>query len=170
MDNAIHFSFYLDPLWDIVKRVRDKVENVLAAYSDELRDASKMTASELMENAVKYGTAVQQGKGISFEFTATEEKITIVVTNRLLNQEDGEEAKRHIDVIHATENPEALYIQRLQALMEDLSLQKTELGLYRIAYEGQFMLSYACCDHDVISIKAVRTVNQPDEGAKNEKL
>ncbi len=165
MDHAIHFSRHLTPLWDGIKQIRNKIGVLLDRYPDDVRDASKMTASELMENAVKYGTSIDQDTGISFELTATDRLVTITVTNRLLNTQDGEDAIQHIDIIKASENPETLYLQRLQVLMDDMSLHKTQLGLYRIAYEGQFCLSYTC-DHHLISITAVRPIAYEQEGGE----
>ncbi len=164
MEHAIQFSYHLAPLWDAIKRIRNTIDETLDRYPDDVRDACKMTASELMANAVKYGTSVDQGTGISFEFTATDRQVTITVTNRLLNTQDGEEAIQHIEIINATENPETLYLQRLQELMDDLSLHKTQLGLYRIAYEGQFRLSYTTCNHPLITITAVRTIGYEQGG------
>ncbi len=70
MDRAIHVSCHLIPLWDGIKQIRNNVDEVLDRYPDEVRNASKMTASELMENAAKYGTSIDQDTGISFELTA----------------------------------------------------------------------------------------------------
>ncbi len=167
MDHTIHFSRHLTPLWDGIKQIRNTIDEVLDRYPDEVRNASKMTASELMENAVKYGTSVDQDTGISFELTATDRLVTITVTNRLLNTQDGEDAIQHLDIIKASENPETLYLRRLQALMNDMSLQKTQLGLYRIAYEGQFRLSYTC-DRHLISITAVRSIASKQGGGEYE--
>ncbi|MCP4400807.1 MAG: hypothetical protein GY801_26330 [bacterium] len=167
MDRAIHVSCHLIPLWDGIRRIRNTVDEALDRYPDEVRNASKMTASELMENAAKYGTSIDQDTGISFELTATDRLVTITVTNRLLNEQDGEDAIQHLDIIKASENSETLYLRRLQVLMDDMSLQKTQLGLYRIAYEGQFHLSYTC-DHHLISITAVRSIASEQGGGEYE--
>ena len=157
MGKTIHFGYHIDPVWDIIKQIRTKVESELGEYAEELRHASKMTASELIENAVKYGDAVAQGEGISFEFTATERQITIMVSNKIVSQEDADDVQRHIDLIHA-HNPEELYLNRLQALMDDPTLEKSQLGLIRIAYEGRFTLSYTCQD-GILTITAIRNIS-----------
>jgi hypothetical protein len=157
MDQSIHLSYQIDPIWDIVKQIREQVGNELAAYSEDLRQASQMTASELIENAVKYGTGISDAARIDFELTATTLQIMIIVSNRILIQEDYHEVRRHIDLLNAPgANPETLYLNRLQALMTaERSGEKTQLGLFRIAYEGLFSLQYHF-EQEILTIRAVR--------------
>lgn len=157
MDQIIHLSYQIDPIWDIVKQIREQVVSALAAYPEDLRQASQMTASELIENAVKYGSGVGAGAGINFDLTATGQQITITVSNRVLAQEDYAEVQRHIELLNAPgANPEALYLNRLQALMMmEHSGEKTQLGLFRIAYEGQFTL-HCHFEQEILTIRAVR--------------
>jgi hypothetical protein len=157
VEQIIHLSYQIDPIWDIVKQIREQVVSALAAYSEDLRQASQMTASELMENAVKYGTRISDAGGIDFELTATALQIMIVVSNRILAQEDYHEVQRHIDLLNAPgANPEALYLNRLQALMTaEHSGEKTQLGLFRIVYEGQFTLHYHF-EQEILTIRAIR--------------
>lgn len=157
MTRAVSFSFKIDPLWDTVKEIRDKVEASLGGYEKELIDASKMTASELIENAVKHGSSLQEKAGIKFEFIASKTQIKVIVKNKIHSQDDYDILKGHIDQIHATGNPEELYVNRLRILMENTKLVKTQLGLFRIAYEGEFALNYKFED-DVVIVTATRDI------------
>jgi hypothetical protein len=158
VEQIIHLSYQIDPNWDIVKQIREQVVGALAAYPEDLRQASQMTASELIENAVKYGADTGADVGINFDLTATEQQITITVSNRILTQEDYAEVRRYLDLINAPDaNPETLYLNRHQALTMEPSGEKTQLGLFRIAYEGEFTLHYHF-EQGLLTIRAVREV------------
>lgn len=156
MSHHIHFACQIDPFWEIIKRIRERVEAALSGYAEELRHASKMTASELIENAVKYGTSVERHLGITFDFEATASKITIRVSNRVLSRADAENVCWHLEQIRAAENPETLYLQRLQTLLDHPNIERTQLGLFRIACECKFQLSCRL-EQDVLTVSAVRT-------------
>lgn len=166
MAHTIHLEYQIDPIWDIVKQIRKRVGAALTAYPEELRLASQMTASELIENAVKYGSGISTGAGISFDLTATEDQIMIAVSNRILTQEDYVEVQRHLARLNAPgASAEALYLERLQVLLAaEHSEEKTQLGLYRIAYEGQFSLDYRYAQ-DILTMIAVREVYRAEGSA-----
>lgn len=159
MEPVIHLEYHIDPIWEIVKQIREQVGVALTAYSEDLRLASQMTASELIENAVKYGSGVGAGAGIRVNLTATDQHITITVANRILTLEDYAEVQRHLARLNAPgASAEALYLERLQVLMlAEHSSEKTQLGLYRIAYEGQFTLQYRY-EQDILTMIAIREV------------
>ncbi len=157
MSKTVSFWYKIDPLWDAVKQIRDRVELSLMEYDEEVRDASKMTASELIENAVKYGSSVEKGAGIKFDFIASNNQIKIMETNKIHTDDDYEALRVHIENIMASDNPQELYLQRLQMLMDDTRLIKTQLGLFRIAYEGEFTLSYEY-KNNVVTVIATREI------------
>ncbi len=150
-------KYYIDPLWDTVKKIRGEVESILKDRGRDIMDASKMTASELIENAVKYGCSIEDGTGIQFELILDEDRIRILVRNKVLSQDDFENVKQHIDSVNAAENPQELYLQRLMMLMENTRISKSQLGLYRIAYEGEFVLKYDYSD-SILTVTATRMI------------
>jgi hypothetical protein len=154
---SVNFKYAIGSMWDTVKQVRDRVDSIVKKIDDDLSYASKMTASELIENAVKYGCGIHEGEGIAFELEVTTDEILIKTVNRIINQEDYLIVKSHIDKISATDNPEALYISRLMELMENSKPGQSQLGLYRIAYEGEFMLKYELKD-DILTVIATRKI------------
>lgn len=141
--------------WGLVKEVRDRVEALVADKGKEIAYASKMTSSELIENALKYGRSGENGDGITFSVHMHDDRIEIVVSNRVELQSDIESAMRHIRQINASSNAQELYRNRLHELMAGSKSGKTQLGLYRIAYEGAFGLSCACTDK-MLTITATR--------------
>lgn len=157
MDGNIIFSYNIDPGWEIVKKIRDKVEAFVTPINNDVGYASKMTTSELIENAVKYGCSVDKEKGISFNLTMDEGEIKIKVSNGVKSPIDYENVAYHIDKINASDDCQALYVERLTELMDNKRPGASRLGLYRIAFEGEFHLHYEYED-SVLTIIASRVL------------
>jgi hypothetical protein len=121
------------PVWDRLRDLRHAVSEALAGYPDELRHASMMTASELAENALKYGLDVRVSMDVR---PAT---VSISVTNTVVSPDSVDEARKLISRVTREKDPEALYLSRMAELMED-SRETGRLGLYRVAGEGKFRL------------------------------
>ncbi len=154
----------IDPAWSVVEEIREEVAAIMEPSGEELSYASKMVASELVENAVKYGLIdPQTGKGITFDLVAGEKDITIAVTNRPASEEHLANVRKHIEAIAEAGDAQQLYIQRLTMLMEHPADEGSQLGLYRIAYEGGFDLNYQLAN-DVLTIKARRDLSPSQDG------
>lgn len=146
MGKPVIFRYSITPMWGIVEKIRDKVEALLSSENDEIRYVCKMASSELIENAVKYGHSPDQKKGIDFSLHKDQKQIVIKVTSGIKSMNDFEKVKVHVDKIKSCDNPQELYIQRLTELMKNPKPGQSQLGLYRIAYEGEFMLEYEIND------------------------
>ncbi len=160
MSKPVRYKQTIQPLWSIVRQVRDKVEAILAPAGEEISYACKMVASELVENAVKYGiTGDGQGvNGIEFELSMVDREIVITVKNRVASEDHLKNARNHIDVINASGDPQQLYVERLKVLVEEPGGRgASQLGLYRIAYEGGFDLAYVVAG-DVLTVIATRAM------------
>lgn len=155
MNPIIHLTVQVNFSWEVVRRVREKVERALAMYAEEIRSAAVLTASELIENAVKYGVTLDQHSDILFDLQVTDQAITITVANHVAVMKNCDIARQRIDQIQSAPNLRELYIQQLQDLLEERGEAHTGLGLYRIAYEGQFTLQYAL-EQDVVTVTARR--------------
>ena len=149
----------IQPLWNVVKEIRDEVGSIMENRGEELCSASQMTASELVENAVKYGFAIDVAadRGIEFQIDVTDREIMVTVTNRAASEQDLTNLVTHIDAINESDDPQSLYVQRLTELMNTDGQTGSQLGLYRIAYEGAFSLTYEVAD-SVITVKAYRKI------------
>lgn len=142
MGQNVDFNYNIDLTWNIVKIIRDKIADLVDSRGEDLAHACKMTASELVENAIKYGCAIAKGKGIEFSFSLKDNEVAVKVVNRVINTADFETVKAHINTINSSTNPQELYIKRLSTLLENPELDQSQLGLYRIAFEGEFRLAY----------------------------
>jgi hypothetical protein len=143
--------------WSHVRDARKLVQEALADRDPELRDAAGMTMSELVENAMKYGDSTPEMQGARFTLSIDEQAISIEVQNGTSCLEEIDNLKKTIEAIAAApdqEAREALYVARLQELLEDPT-SGGRLGLYRIGFEGGFDLSCSVEGH-VVTVMARR--------------
>lgn len=157
MNTIVNLAYEIDPVWNIVRRIREDVKKALAAFPTELRDAGAMAASELIENAIKYAGSMERDAEISFKFQADQTRIYIAATNKVDSPANLSDLVDHIERISRAEDPKSLYIERLAFLINNPEAESTGLGLYRIAYEGAFDLS--CMDENgLVTVIAVREI------------
>ncbi|WP_394846770.1 hypothetical protein LZC95_04810 [Pendulispora brunnea] len=128
--------------WAEVREVRQRVKRLMASYDEDVQDAAVMTASELLENALKYGVAIEGASAARFEMHLDEGALTIATTNIVDSDAEGAALRARIEHIMREPDKEALYLQRLQDFM-DTSTVAGGLGLYRVAFEGAFDLQCA---------------------------
>lgn len=159
MSEEIKFNYNIDTSWSIIKTIRDKVESLVASKDELLAYACKMASSELVENAIKYGCSISDDKGIDFNFSLGSNIVKIEVTNGIIHISDYENVKKHINEINASDNPHDLYLKRLTILMEQKNIRQSQLGLYRIAYEGEFELQHKYDEsRNVLTVTAVKSI------------
>jgi len=144
MSDDVSFNISIKPTWSIVRELQDKTAQFMSEKNKpkDISDAAIMCATELIENAVKYGTEKPDGTNIDFELHADNEKIIIKVTNGIKSKTDSNNVIEHIDKIKSSDDAAQLYTERLMELMENPKPGVSQLGLYRIAYEGEFALDY----------------------------
>jgi hypothetical protein len=142
--------------WSCVREIRTEVTQALGAYPSGVRYAAMMTASELLENAVKYGDAVDAAPQIQFAMSANSRLIEIVVASGSRKKEQVQELERHVNEITGAQDRAATYFGRLRELVGQPS-QSGKLGIYRIVFEGEFDLDVLYAD-DVVTVRAKRVV------------
>lgn len=143
--------------WGYVRDARKLVQDTLADRDAELRDAAGMTMSELVENAMKYGESTPQMPGARFTLSIDDRAIQIEVQNGTCSVDEIDNLKKTIDAIAQApgrEAREALYVSRLQELLDDPG-SGGRLGLYRIGFEGGFDLSCSV-EGQVVTVTARR--------------
>lgn len=143
--------------WSHIREARRLVQDALSGCEPELREAAGMTISELIENAMKYGEVVPAMSGARFRLSVDDDAIEIEVQNGAADDGSVERLQKTIAAIAAAtdrEAREALYIARLQEMLEDPSIGG-RLGLYRIGYEGAMDLTMTC-ENQVVTVTARR--------------
>ena len=123
--------------------------------SEDVVDATVMCAAELVENAVKYGNDTDGVNTVLFDVSVKDGVVCVSVSNSVRDQRDLDSLRFHIDQIKKSSDPSQLYIGRLRDLIENPKGGISQLGLYRIAYEGEFSLDYRYENH-VIKVVAFR--------------
>ena len=156
MKNIV-LSYSITPVWQVVRNIEEKIREIFVTKNDELFNATIMVVSELVENAVKYGMDIPTVKSINFNFSVSKDVIVISVANPVDQVGHIDELKDHIHDIQNCDDPQSLYIRRLEELLENTNAKRTQLGLYRIAYEGKYDLSYEY-DGKIITVNAIRTL------------
>lgn len=144
-------------MWSEVAAVRERVDALLATVSESVRMAAVMTASELVENAIKYGEPVPEAPTASVVLDRTDDLLRITVRNGVANRETVADLMLHIDRVTAAPDKTVLYFERLRELMT-AGGGSSKLGIYRIACEGGFDLR---CDLEdrVVTVTASRRIS-----------
>jgi hypothetical protein len=152
MDTNI--TVHVPHTWSHVRIIRERVGEALRGAAPALRSAAMMTASELTENAVKYGEDVPEADHVAFAMWLDESRVTIRVSNGTRDKLGVRELQRRVDEVRSTPDKAALYVARLEELLVN-STESGKLGIYRIAFEGGFALQ---CDYidDVVTVTATR--------------
>jgi hypothetical protein len=155
--DEVTISLSITPTWSILKDVREKTEEFMKKKktTEEIIDSTVMCAVELVENSIKYGSSAKGKNNINFDLTTEGDVVRIKVSNGINDELDVKTVKLHIDRIKASNDPGTLYTERLQQLMENPKPGVSQLGLYRIAYEGEFKLDYTY-SHGLLSVIAER--------------
>lgn len=143
----------IEPTWNIVLNINDRIDEVMPDANSEIIEALRMVSTELVENAVKYGEPVPGMAGIEYELIVDEKIISIRVDNGVVNDSNIDQVKKSIDKIRSCKDRFKLYTDRLSELMESPKLGESQLGLYRIAYEGRCELDYKF-EEDILSVIA----------------
>src|SRR5262245_9969403 len=130
----------LRTMWSEVQKVRERVQALLAHLPEDVRAATVMTASELIENAIKYGESVPAAPEATVLLNHEGGCIEIVVRNGVAAEETVRELKARVERVAAAEDRSALYAERLRQLMTSGGSDGSKLGIYRIGCEGGFTL------------------------------
>jgi hypothetical protein len=136
LDSSV--SLTLSHEWDQASNVRQSVDASIPFTHHDLKDAIIMTASELVENAIKHGMHGPGNPPATFSMNVDRASVIIVVSNGVRPAKAAKLIAR-IDRIMAAEDRGALYMERMSELISQKSAHGG-LGLYRIAFEGGFDL------------------------------
>lgn len=156
MGGCGHVELSIPVIWHYTNEVRQAVDQVMAACAEPLRQATKMVASELVENAIKYGRRTSEIEQIRFILSLSEQDVIIEVINGIDDQAALAILEERVAAIRGSENREELLLKRMQEIV-DRPAQASQLGLYRIASEGGFHLDYSF-NVSVLTVRATRKI------------
>ena len=152
----LHFE--IPQTWDMVRKIRADVQTLLHAQPPTMATAAVMVASELAENAIKYGTSVDATPNASLDVNVTDEMIVITATNGVTNTSHAALVLNTVEKIKSAEDSERLYIGRLMQIAEQNEPDRSQFGLLRIAHEGQFQIECKY-ENNVLRITASRKID-----------
>ena len=151
-----HVELSIPVIWHYTNEVRQAVDRIMESYAEPLRQATKMVASELVENAIKYGRRTPELDRIRFILWLSEQDVIIEVINGIDDQAALAILEERVAAIRGSENREELLLKRMQEIV-DRPAQASQLGLYRIASEGGFHLDYSF-NVSVLTVRATRKI------------
>lgn len=151
-----HVELSIPVIWHYTNEVRQAVDRIMESYAEPLRQATKMVASELVENAIKYGRRTPELDRIRFILWLSEQDVIIEVINGIGDQAALATLEERLAAINESDNREELLLKRMQEIV-DRPAQASQLGLYRIASEGGFHLEYSY-NVSVLTVRATRKI------------
>ena len=148
----------IPPHWQFVRQLKRMVEEALKDCPESVRYSAAMVASELVGNAIKYGDRSEKTPPPTFSLGINGAQIEIEVRNAVKSPEHLSQVQMRLDQMAHSADKAEFYMKRLQELLTDSpKAQGSQLGLYRIGYEGDFDLSYGHADQ-ILTIRATRGI------------
>jgi len=159
-----HLSLEARPMWQELEPVRKKCHAFLTAlhYQAALRESIVMIASELMENAVKYGYFCGNRDKIPLTLSVDRGSIVIEVRSPLDLSPSG--TIRNLDCVlkrmRRFQSATDAYLDRLSLVSEKhIEDPQSRMGLARIAYEGNATIDFYVDSDDFLVVCATRKIN-----------
>ena len=158
------FTLDIPMAWNFVAEVRQLIDKTVLEQAPALCAAASMVASELVENAIKYGEYVPAAPRGRIHFMMSSDKIVIAVSSGLRPGPSQQSFLKRIDRIAENKNMKQLALERMKELISQPD-QHGQLGLYRIAYEAGFDLSYTY-ENEVLIVQASKSIvrKRPERG------
>ncbi len=143
-------------VWDILADIREAVGSVMSGANPHEIDFAKIAASELCENAIKYGVQHSTDENMKFFFSYNDNIVRIEVTNSISEKIHEENLKSFINMINQSGST-GLYVKRLHDLLNSRDVIVSQLGLFRVADICKYKIS---CEfsRNVAKIIAVREI------------
>ena len=151
-------NLYLTSKWSMLHKIRNAVNDMIQPIDKNLAGDTVMTASELSENAMKYGKHMAENKRMEFELKLEAKTIVITVRSGLIIKANYIKLKNTIDLINKSNSLQKLYTDRLHQLLKKKFQGESGIGLFRIAYEGRFVLTCSIVNN-IITVIAKRGID-----------
>lgn len=143
METELHIKTRAIPDWSEIGRIREHVALAVSGLGPALRQAAVMVASELVENAIKYGESTPGAPGIEVSVVREHTRLSITVANGTRDEEVARRLQGYTEALAASPDKLGLYVARVQSLA-DMPEPRSRLGIHRIGVEGGFALR---CSH-----------------------
>lgn len=154
-----NLNLQIRPEWDELDGVQRAVSSFLEenGYNGDISQAVVMGASELTENAIKYGE-YKTSRDILLSVVLHPRHIVVEVSNPIA-QDDATDLRKldaMVQWIRGFQDPFQGYVERLKVVsLLSLTSSESGLGLARIAYEGQAVLDFFVSEDNTLAVSAV---------------
>jgi hypothetical protein len=152
----------LCPVWDEVERARGECRRFLEELgADEAtRDAVCMVASEILENAIKYGHFPDENQKFPCKIEAGRDGLLVEAWSPVPEAGIAENLGRFDSIvqwIRSFQSPFQAYLERLKLVAgQPLDDSESGLGLIRIAYEGEAILDFYVNENNILHVSALQ--------------
>jgi len=125
----------------------------------------EMVASELMENAIKYGYYPEKNESIEYSVEIGNTGVILEVKHKIIPDDMNLQIfDSRIQWIRSFQDPFQAYVERLKYVSEkSFADAESGLGLARIAYEGHSIIDFYLSENNILAVSAVYRVNNPME-------
>jgi hypothetical protein len=155
-NNNNYLKLIFSPNWELIEGIRDFIENftLTSLKKAGMAKASALTASELLDNAVKFSS----GNRVSLEVVlfpepGEKEEVTITVEN-YAEEKNIKKLTSTLSEINQS-SPREAYLKRLKLAMDrGIEHNVSELGLARIQYEAGASCSLTVSDKNFVTLSA----------------
>ena len=154
MTQPMEHRFEIPLVWDSVSKIRLEVGVLFSSHREDVRERAVMIASELTENVVKYGAIIDEERVGFITVHLSDDQFSIHSHNAVGDIRHVEAVEAIIQEINDSDDPSELSISRLRELIAGNIDGPSQLGLLRIATDGNSDLS---CNfgETVLTIQAV---------------
>lgn len=161
---TFHLEIPIGPKWRNIELLRSACLNcIVAVFEDhEPGNVVGMVASELLENAVKYGDWTRPGQPyLNLRVRGTKQSVVIDVASPVAPASDHYATLRAtLDRIRTFPTRRDAYLARMREIAEQPAGSGiSRMGLVRIAYEGACRIEARLTEDDMLHI--IATVEPP---------
>lgn len=152
----------LRPVWGEIERAREECRIFLEELGSpaETRDALCMIASEILENAIKYGHFTNESQEFPFKIEEGRDGMLVEAWSPVPAIGITENLRRLdtiIQWIRSFQSPFQAYLERLRLVAgQPLDDNESGLGLIRIAYEGEAILDFYVNEDNILCVSALQ--------------
>jgi len=135
----IEYKLSFNPLKDNIniEEIKGNIISNIKLEDPHLLHQVEMTISELLENAIKYSD--NKEIEVLFEYN---EHIKILISNYVSKKTHINNIINIIEKIKHIHRNDNLYLKRIEEIIKRDKHGESQMGLYRIFYEGEFNLDY----------------------------
>jgi hypothetical protein len=146
-------------MWSVISEVQERIRIAMEGMKKSNIEFTSMVASELLENAIKYGVSNENLRQVGLDFELENNYIIIKVKNAVIQSERLDAFKEMMQKIITSQDKKKLYLERLKEIMDNPLQNGSRLGLYRIVSEGEFNLNFKL-ENDVLEMIAEKKLQE----------